>query len=81
VDYGVFVTESGATPGQGAGHGATLVSLVLCCLSSVLGFGLLAASSNPALHGIGVTTTLGVTFALLLAPTTWLMLAGKDRDG
>ncbi|MFV8753910.1 MMPL family transporter [Nannocystaceae bacterium ST9] len=72
VDYGVFLTES-----RGDSHevAATLISLLACCMSTVLSIGLLGMSSNPALQAIGLTTGLGVLFSLILAPTA-LVLAG-----
>jgi predicted exporter len=73
VDYGVFLTESEAQPREVA---STLVSLMACCASTVLAFGLLGMSSNPALQAIGLTTGLGVLLSLVLAPTTLVLLAG-----
>ena len=73
VDYGVFLVESREHPGEVA---ATVLSLLACCLSTVLAFGLLAMSSNPALRAIGLTTGLGVLASLLLAPTALILLVG-----
>jgi predicted exporter len=78
VDYGVFLTESREHPREIA---ATVVSLLACCLSTVLAFGLLGMSSNPALQAIGLTTGLGVLFSLILAPTALVLLdPPKERD-
>jgi len=63
VDYGVFLAESGERTAT------TLVSLTLACASTVLAFGLLALSSNPALRAVGITTGLGVAWSLALAPS------------
>lgn len=73
VDYGVFLTESMGEPREVA---STLVSLLACCASTVLAFGLLGMSSNPALQAIGLTTGLGVLLSLVLAPTALVLLAG-----
>ncbi|MCA9697795.1 MAG: hypothetical protein KC431_09750, partial [Myxococcales bacterium] len=73
VDYGVFLVESREHPGEVA---ATVLSLLACCSSTVLAFGLLAMSSNPALRAIGLTTGLGVLASLLLAPTALILLVG-----
>lgn len=73
VDYGVFLTESLGEPREVA---STLVSLLACCASTVLAFGLLGMSSNPALQAIGLTTGLGVLLSLVLAPTALVLLAG-----
>lgn len=79
VDYGVFLAESRRDPG---GFDATVLSVLLACLSTVLAFGLLAMSQSPALQAIGVTVGLGVLLSLVLAPAA-LVLAGagegKDR--
>lgn len=76
VDYGVFLAES---RGALASVAATVSSLVACCISTVLAFGLLAMSSNPALEAIGLTTGIGVLTSLILAPTT-LVLFGREED-
>ncbi|MCA9686367.1 MAG: hypothetical protein KC457_29640, partial [Myxococcales bacterium] len=68
-----FLVESREHPGEVA---ATVLSLLACCLSTVLAFGLLAMSSNPALRAIGLTTGLGVLASLLLAPTALILLVG-----
>lgn len=63
VDYGVFMTE--AEPGEGA---APLLGIVLAGVSTVVGFGLLALSSHPAMRSIGLVAGLGVSASALLAP-------------
>jgi predicted exporter len=75
VDYGVFLVESRTHPQEVA---ATVLSLLACCVSTVLAFGLLAMSSNPALRAIGLTTGLGVLASLVLAPTALILFAGHD---
>ena len=82
VDYGVFLVES---LGHAHGAGATLLSVVIACLSTVLAFGLLAMSTNPALRAIGLTTGIGVLTSLALAPTVLVLArpsavpAGHER--
>ncbi|MCY1007011.1 MMPL family transporter [Nannocystis pusilla] len=75
VDYGVFLAESRRDPG---GFDATVLSVLLACLSTVLAFGLLAMSQSPALQAIGVTVGLGVLLSLVLAPAA-LVLAGAGE--
>jgi len=70
VDYGVFLAESRDDP---EGFTATLLSVVIACLSTVLAFGLLAMSDSPALRAIGVTVGLGVLLSLVLAPAALLL--------
>jgi predicted exporter len=76
VDYGVFLAESSR---HGEGVDATLLGLVIACISTVLAFGLLGMSDNPAMEAAGFTTGLGVLISLVLAPTT-LVLTGGSRD-
>lgn len=75
VDYGVFLAESRDDP---EGFTATLLSVVIACLSTVLAFGLLAMSDSPALRAIGVTVGLGVLLSLVLAPAA-LLLGERGR--
>lgn len=70
VDYGIFLVESGDDEEHLA---ATMMSILAGCLLTALGFGLLAMSSNPALRAIGLTTGIGNTLSLLLAPTGRLL--------
>jgi predicted exporter len=65
VDYGIFLVDS--TRGGGA-VGATMLSLLLSCLTTAFVFGTLALSEQPALRAIGVTTGLGILLSYLLAP-------------
>jgi predicted exporter len=76
VDYGVFLTESvheRADQPSGSLH-ATLAGLFVAWFSTVFGFGVLALSQQPALRIIGVVAAVGVTSALLLAPTALSLL-------
>jgi predicted exporter len=75
VDYGIFLVESGDDDEH---LSATMVSILAGCASTVLGFGLLAMSSNPALRAIGLTTGIGTALSLLLAPAG-LVLARRPR--
>lgn len=79
VDYGVFLAESRGDPG---GFDATVLSVLLACLSTVLAFGLLAMSQSPALQAIGITVGAGVLLSLVLAPAALVLVGageGKDR--
>jgi len=71
VDYGIFIVDSAE---EGEEFGATLVSCILCCLTTVLSFGTLAISSQPPLRAMGITTGAGVLLALVLAPISLLIL-------
>jgi predicted exporter len=75
VDYSIFLIE---TPPRTDHTAATLVSLVIACISTCLAFGLLAMSSFPALRALGATTGLGVLLSLVLAPTTLVLLGARN---
>lgn len=66
VDYGVFLAEHRR---DATARDATLLAVVLAGISTILGFGLLALSSQPPLYHIGLTSAVGVLLCLLLAPT------------
>lgn len=67
VDYGIFAVAAAEDPTL---RGPTLASLLVSCLTSVFVFGVLAISSQPVLRAFGLTTGIGVFFALLIAPGT-----------
>ena len=54
-----------ATPGPAAAQ--TLAAVLTCMLTTLLTFGLLAFCTTPVLRSIGLTVSLGVVFAFLLA--------------
>lgn len=56
-DYGVFLVESRGDEGELA---ATTAAVSIACVTTVLSFGLLALSTNPALRAVGLTTGLGM---------------------
>ncbi|HTO06238.1 MAG TPA: MMPL family transporter [Myxococcota bacterium] len=77
VDYGIFIVDSAE---EGTEFGATLVSCLLCALTTVLSFGALAISSQPPLRAIGLTTGIGITLALVLAPVSLLLLRVGPKE-
>jgi predicted exporter len=76
VDYGIFLAESAR---QHERVGATVLGLLLSCITSVLGLGLLALSNNPGLRALGVTTAIGVISSLLLSAAVLALLDGRGR--
>jgi predicted exporter len=74
-DYAIFLVAGAVDPAE---LKASAMSVVLCCLTGVLSFGLLALSAIPALRAIGVTCSLGILLSLVLAPTA-LALAGQEK--
>ncbi len=71
VDYGIFIVDSA---GDRAHLEATLLSLLLSCLTTVFVFGTLAISEHAALRAIGATTGVGVLLSFVLAPVTLVLL-------
>ena len=71
ADYGIFIVESRDHPEE---LGATLLSLVVAMLSTVLSFGLLGMSSNPALAALGITAGLGTLLSVVFAPAALAVL-------
>lgn len=61
VDYGIFLLEH-------QDDGASWLAVSLGAASTLLGFGLLALSQTPALHGFGLTMLVGVGAVWLLSP-------------
>jgi predicted exporter len=73
-DYAIFLVAHAKDPRE---LSASAMSVLLCCLSAVLSFGLLGLSEIPALRAIGLTVGLGILLSLILAPTA-LVLAGRE---
>lgn len=66
--------QDGAAAGDAAaGDARTLTSLVIANATTVMGFGILALSSVPVLHAMGITVGPGAVLALILSA----MLAGR----
>jgi predicted exporter len=64
TDYALFVA---LTPRENPAFPATVGSLFLCALSTLLVFGLLAVSGVPVLAAIGLTVFTGTVLSLLLS--------------
>ncbi len=62
VDYTVFMQSHATNPDEGA---RTVHALLACVASTTAVFALLASSTIPVLHAIGITVALGVPFAVL----------------
>jgi predicted exporter len=63
LDYSLFFS----TPAQSEDNHATLHSLMICCISTVGVFAILATAAIPVLHAIGVTVSSGVLAAFVLS--------------
>ena len=77
MDYALFLGSAApAAPGDAVAEAErTLGSVLNCTVTTLLTFGLLAFCSTPVLRGIGLTVTLGVAAAFILA----LALAPRPR--
>lgn len=78
VDYGIFLVDGAADREH---FETTLVSLLLCCLTTVFGFAVVAVSSHPALRAMGLTIGGGVTLSLLLSPVSLLVMGRRADEG
>lgn len=67
ADYGIFTREGGP-------QGEATLGVLLAAITTVLGFGLLAFSSTPAIASFGLTLFMGVITAFLASP---LALIGR----
>jgi predicted exporter len=76
VDYGVFLVDSARERGD---VGATMLSLLMSCLTTSFVFGTLALSDQPALRAIGLTTGVGILLSYLLAPITLAAVGVRAR--
>lgn len=74
VDYGVLLAES---QNDERSLDATLFAVVVAAISTVLGFGLLAFSRQPALNSIGWAAGIGVLLCLVLAPALCGLARGR----
>ncbi len=71
TDWGVFLVDSLRDPAE---FEATLVSILLCGLTTVATFAVLAISEHPALRAIGITTGLSVLLSMVLAPVSLVVI-------
>ncbi len=77
VDYGIYALESQQ---HGADDGVTtLGSVLLAALTTVLSFGLLGLSDNPALAAVGSTVGFGLVFTVLASPIVLAFTRAETR--
>ena len=75
VDFGIFVVEGRQSPKEAA---RSLVSVGTATTTTLLSFGLLAASPSPALRTLGLTITIGLTLGAVLCPLGLVLLKRKE---
>lgn len=76
VDYGVFLIDTLHV--RGPDLRAALVGIFMVAATTLIGFGLLAASDFPILHRVGLVALIGVSSAVVLSPIA-LVLAGEEK--
>jgi predicted exporter len=69
-DYGIFLAETDLTQPESR---ITFTSVLLTGISTIVTFGVLTFSSIPALRAIGMTTSIGMTWSLILAPAAFVI--------
>ncbi len=77
VDFGVFLVEHRTSS---TAFAASLRAIVVAAGTTVLSFGALAISSQPALRAIGATAGIGVLLALLFAPAGLVLTRALATD-
>lgn len=77
VDYGVFVVEGRASRLDAA---RSLVSVFTATVTTILSFGALALSSNPALRALGLTISIGLLLSFALCPSALVLLLLRNED-
>lgn len=70
VDFGIYALES---RGSIAERATTLAGMLLAALTTVLSFGLLGLSENPALAAIGATVGFGMVFTVFASPLVFAL--------
>lgn len=75
LNYALFLDAAAADPSR---RERVRQALALCAATTVLTFGLLAASSTPVLRAIGATVALGAVLSLLLS-AIWIPGRGEAR--
>lgn len=65
MDYALFMSRSGEEDTVDAAR--ALGSVITCMVTTLLTFGMLALCATPVLHATGLTVTIGVAAAFLLA--------------
>ncbi|HQJ06228.1 MAG TPA: MMPL family transporter, partial [Spirochaetota bacterium] len=71
VDYGVFVTSSYKDYHGEEGINITFLSILICALITLAGFGALMISSNQAIFTLGVSVFFGIVFSFL---SSWFVI-------
>jgi predicted exporter len=74
-DYGIFVVDSADRERD---WNATMLSLLVSCLTTICAYGVLAVSEEPALRAIGLVTGAGILACLVLSPLSFALLGARE---
>jgi predicted exporter len=74
-DYGIFVVDSAD---RARDFNATMLSLLVSCLTTICAYGVLAVSEEPALRAIGLITGIGIFSCLVLSPLSFALLGRRE---
>jgi predicted exporter len=74
-DYGIFVVDSADRERD---WNATMLSLLVSCLTTICAYGVLAVSEEPALRAIGLVTGVGIFACLVLSPLSFALLGPRE---
>ena len=74
-DYGIFVVDSADRERD---WNATMLSLLVSCLTTICAYGVLAFSEEPALRAIGLVTGIGILACLVLSPLSFALLGPRE---
>ncbi|HVH07858.1 MAG TPA: hypothetical protein VNE71_17840 [Myxococcota bacterium] len=74
-DYGIFVVDSAD---RARDWNATMLSLLVSCLTTICAYGVLAVSEEPALRAIGLVTGIGIFACLVLSPLSFALLGPRE---
>jgi predicted exporter len=74
-DYGIFVVDSADRERD---FNATMLSLLVSCLTTICAYGVLAVSEEPALRAIGLVTGIGIFACLVLSPLSFALLGRRN---
>jgi predicted exporter len=75
-DFAVFLIEARDDP---RAVPSTMLGIAVACATTVLSFGLLAASSHPAMRALGSMAAIGVGLSLVFAPLALLVATPRTR--
>ncbi|WP_419175750.1 MMPL family transporter [Desulfosediminicola sp.] len=77
VDYGIFIVCARLSQTAESAY----LAVTICAASSLIGFGVLAFASHPALSSLGITVLVGIGVACPVALLVSYQLAAPEKNG